>query len=112
MKITARDVNGIKVVDLDGNMKTPSDMEDFTNFIEKELAADQKKFLLNFVAVHFINSSGLGRLILASKKITEKKGSLGVINLNPDVDELFTITRIKEKIPVFADEPTALEHLK
>jgi anti-anti-sigma factor len=112
MRITSRAFGEIRVVDLDGNMKTPSDMEDFTSFIEKELEGDQKKFILNFKLVHFINSSGLGRLILALKKISEKKGSLGVINLNTDVDELFTITRIKEKIPVFADEATALERLK
>jgi anti-anti-sigma factor len=112
MKITARAFGEIKVVDLDGNLKTPSDMEEFTNFIDKELEGNQKKFILNFKLVHFINSSGLGRLILALKKITEKKGSLGVVNLNTDVDELFTITRIKEKIPVFTDEAAALEHLK
>ena len=112
MKISCRVVGDIKVVDLDGNMKSPDDMEEFTGFIVKELGGAQRKFVLNFKQVNFINSSGLGRLILAYKKISEKQGSLGVINLLPEVEELFTITRIREKIPVFADEAAALNSLK
>lgn len=112
MRITARVSGDVRILDFDGNLKTPSDMEDFTKFIENELEANHKKFVLNFKQVSFINSSGLGRLILALKKVTEKKGALNVINLNHDIDELFTITRIKEKIPVFADEASALEQLK
>jgi anti-sigma B factor antagonist len=111
MKISTRKLGDATIVDLDGDLKTPADMEEFSVFIDRELAGGSRKFVLDFAKVHFINSSGLGRLILASKKISEKNGSVGVVGLIKEVDELFTITRIKEKIPVFTDEKTALDHL-
>ncbi|MBI3794637.1 MAG: STAS domain-containing protein [Nitrospinae bacterium] len=111
MKITIRAAGSVTVVELDGSLKSPDDMDIFSKFVDAELESDRRKFLLDMRKVHFINSSGLGRLILASKKITEKKGALGVMNLVEEVDQLFTITRIKEKIPVYTDEKTALEHI-
>jgi anti-anti-sigma factor len=112
MKMSGRAVGDVVVVEIDGALKTPSDMDEFSMFFTKELSGASRKFALNFENVHFVNSSGLGRLILASKKVTEHKGTMVVFNLSSDIEELFTITRIKEKIPVFIDEQSAVDSLK
>ncbi|MBI5177785.1 MAG: STAS domain-containing protein [Nitrospinae bacterium] len=108
MKITMRVAGDVTILDMIGNMKSPADLEDFSGAVNAELDQNHLKLLLNFKDVGFVNSSGLGRLVLAAKKIGDKSGHLKVVNLAPDLDELFTFTRLKEKIGVFKAEDEAL----
>lgn len=108
MKITGRTVGDVAVLDLTGNIKSSADMEEFSAAIDAEIGRGRNRILLNFADIGFINSSGLGRLVLASKKASEKKGAIKVVNLAPDIDELFTFTRLREKIGVFKSEDEAL----
>lgn len=108
MKISSRTENGVTVLELLGNIKTPGDMEEFSSAIQIELERKNLKLVLNFQEVGFVNSSGLGRLVLASKKVGEKGGVMKVTGLAQDLDELFTFTRLKEKIAVFKTEAEAI----
>ncbi len=108
MKISERTVDQVTIFDLVGNIKTPSDMEEFSGAIDAALGRNDVRLLLNFQDVGFINSSGLGRLVLAAKKISDRNGSLKVMNLASDLDELFTFTRLKEKIGVYKSEEEAI----
>jgi anti-anti-sigma factor len=103
-----RNSGDVTIIDLSGNIKSPADLENFSRAINTEIEKNNCKILLNFKEVSFINSSGLGRLILATKKLAELDGALQVMNLSGDLDELFTFTRLKDKITVFKDEKEAL----
>jgi len=96
---------------MSGNIKSPADLDNFSQTINAEIGQKKTKILLNFKEVSFINSSGLGRLILAAKKIAEVDGTLQVTNLSDDLEELFTFTRLKDKVAVYKDEAEALEAL-
>lgn len=108
MKISSRTENGVTVLALLGNIKTPGDMEEFSSSIQAELERKSLKLVLNFQEVGFVNSSGLGRLVLASKRVGEGGGIMKVCCLAQDLDELFTFTRLKEKIAVFKTEADAV----
>ncbi len=114
MKINFRDNHIVKdvdimIVDISGNIKTNEDYDSFKKAIDEVLDRGCVNVLLNFKNVNFINSSGLGRLILASKRIIEDNGSLKITELSDDLRELFTFTRLDSKIPVFATENEAVE---
>ncbi len=112
MKISSRVQEGVTILDIDGDIKTAEDMETFSTAIDNELKENRTSILINFEKVKFINSSGLGRLVLGVKKVTESGGSLRVMNLANNLDELFTFTRLKEKINVYKNEEEALEGFK
>ena len=111
MNITVRKNGDITIIDISGNIKSPTDLDSFSQAINAEIEQKNINILLNFKEVSFINSSGLGRLILASKKITEADGTLRVFNLSDDLEELFTFTRLKDKVPVYKNEAEAMEAL-
>ena len=111
MNTAVRNNGDITIIDMSGNIKSPTDLDNFSQAINSEIEQKKKKILLNFQEVSFINSSGLGRLILAAKKIAEIEGTLQVTNLSDDLEELFTFTRLKDKIAVYKDEAEALEAL-
>lgn len=108
--ITAVRSNGdVTIIDLAGNIKSPTDLDDFSQSINAEIDKTNKNILLNFQEVSFINSSGLGRLILAAKKLAEMDGTLQIMNLSDDMEELFTFTRLKDKLTVHKNENEALK---
>ena len=108
MKIETRQQNGTVILDLSGNIRTNEDYTDFKKAIDSASDKAAPKIILNFSEVKFINSSGLGRLVLAAKKIKDNNGSLGIVNLSDDLKELFIFTRLDTKISIFASEKEAI----
>jgi len=104
-----RELDGVTVVDLSGSIKTNEDYDTFKKLINDVVSHGKLNVLLNFRNVSFINSSGLGHLILAAKRISEDRGNLKIAELSSDMRELFTFTRLDTKIPVFESEEEALK---
>jgi len=108
LEATLRSRDRITVIDLRGSIKTNEDYDVFKNAIDQAIEKGAPKVLLNFREVNFINSSGLGRLILAAKIISEDSGQLKITDLSEDLKELFVFTRLDSKIPIYSSEEEAL----
>ena len=109
MEVSFRNVNNIVVIDLRGSIKTNEDYDIFKNAIDQAIEKGNPQVLLNFRDVSFINSSGLGRLILAAKTISEDNGQMKITDLSDDLKELFIFTRLDTKIPIYTTEQEAVE---
>jgi anti-anti-sigma factor len=75
-----------------------------------ELAAQaaQNTLRLDFSAVKFLTSSVLGKLVSLHKRMTNAGGHFQVVNLGPEVYEIFKVTRLDTFIdlqPMEAPEP-------
>lgn len=108
MRIEHREVANVVVIDLFGNIRTNEDYAAFKKAIDDVIEQGKTRVVLNFREVHFINSSGLGRLVLAAKRAKENSGGLSIINLSNDLKELFSFTRLDSKIPIFITEEEAV----
>lgn len=111
MRIETKETQDVVILSLYGNIRTNDDYADFKKSMDEVIEKGKAKIILNFKEVHFINSSGLGRLVLAVKKVKEINGSLSIVNLSDDLKELFLFTRLDTKIPIFQTEEDALAHL-
>ena len=54
------------------------------------------KLVLDFASVSHMSSSALGMLITLHKRTRERKGSLRLCNIQPNIYEVFVITRLNE----------------
>jgi len=82
--------------------------------IEEELfglveAEDEIKLLLNFKSVEHLSSAALGMLINLNKRVEARHGKLRLSNINPQIFEVFKITRLHK---LFEIHETAGEALK
>jgi len=82
--------------------------------IEEELfglvaTGDSIKLLLNFRNVEHLSSAALGMLINLEKQVAAKDGKLMLSNINPQIFEVFKITRLHK---MFEIHDTAAEALK
>ena len=107
MKCEAEKKDEYTLVVMNGSMKSEADYNAFKSSIDAVLKSEEKNIILDMEDVDYINSSGLGRLILTAKKTMEVDGGLKVIKLKDDLKELFTITRLNERIEIFDSEEEA-----
>jgi anti-sigma B factor antagonist len=63
----------------------------------------QPKLLLDFANVEYLSSAALGMLISINKRIREKNGQLRLANIQPQIFEVFVITKLNK---VFRILPT------
>ena len=67
------------------------------------------KMVINFSKIKFLSSAVLGKLISLNKKVAAQKGRLAFCNINPDIMQVFKITRLDKLIPVYEDEDEAVK---
>src|SRR5260370_3300332 len=56
--------------------------------------AGRKKILLNFGNVEYLSSAALGKLITLNKKLQAAGGKLILLNIEPQIYEVFEITHL------------------
>ncbi|HEY4000333.1 MAG TPA: STAS domain-containing protein [Candidatus Xenobia bacterium] len=99
--------NGIQVVGLLGEL-------DYSNL---ETVRQQVYQLINGVtaliidlrSLEFIDSNGLGLLLAAHKRMREKGGRVALVSTSTHIEKLLRISGLETIIPVFKDEPSALD---
>jgi anti-sigma B factor antagonist len=68
-----------------------------------------RQMLLNFSNVEFLSSAALGKLIKLKKKLEEVQGRLILCNIDPQIYEVFEITRLDKYFNIQKEEQEALQ---
>ena len=69
---------------------------------------NRRKLLLNFSAVAFLSSAALGKLITLDKKVKAHQGVLKLCCIQPEIYEVFAITKLNRLFDIKEDESDAL----
>ena len=69
----------------------------------------KKKMLLNFGNVEYLSSAALGKLITLNKKVGAAGGRLVLCNIDPQIYEVFEITKLDKLFKIKKDEQEALQ---
>lgn len=75
-----------------------------------EVLTHQKNILIDMSKVDFIDSTGLGCIVTALKKIREADGMLELCGLQGKAKVVFTITRADKIFTIYEDRQAALTH--
>ena len=104
------------------------DIGDITvvNFVDKKILDEQniqvigeqlfqlvdelgrRKILLNFKNVEFLSSAALGKLITLNRKLQSAGGKLVLGEIDPQIYEVFEITKLHKLFTIVKDEQTGL----
>ncbi|HXE05171.1 MAG TPA: STAS domain-containing protein [Bryobacteraceae bacterium] len=108
MNIAQRDVEGITILDLDGRLVAGSDSSSLRERVVE--LADRKRLniILNLKRVEFIDSTGLGTMVMCFTGIQKQGGALKLLNLSKRHIELLVLTKLTTIFEVFDDEQDAI----
>ncbi|RMH59178.1 MAG: anti-sigma factor antagonist [Zetaproteobacteria bacterium] len=71
-------------------------------------AIDVPQVVMNFSEVSFIDSSGLGLVVLTFRRIREKGGNMTLCGLCPKVRTIFELTRLHRVFDIYDSEELAV----
>jgi len=74
--------------------------------------SDKPRLLINFEHVEHLSSAALGTLITINNKIRLKGGQLRLTNIDPQILEVFEITRLDQLFQIHNDIDAAVESFK
>ena len=86
---------------------SPRVKETINELIEK----GHYQLVINLEGVRYIDSTGLGVLIGALKKVREHNGRILLVCTNPQIKKIFNITGLVKIFEIFKDEDEALQIL-
>jgi anti-sigma B factor antagonist len=102
-----RQVDATTILDLSGEIDGFADAA-MDEAYARAAATNPQRLLLNFVAVDYINSTGIALIVAVLAKTRSDKITLLTCGLSEHYQEMFRITRLSDFILVFPDEESAL----
>ncbi len=109
LEIEQRDREGIAILDLKGRITMGDEVTAFRQKIQDlAAAAPDSKVILNLVHIEYIDSTGLGALVMGSTAVRNKGGVIKLLNLNRRNLELLVATKLAVIFEIFNDEQDAV----
>ncbi len=108
LALQQREREGIVIVDCDGRITAGSETAEFRAEMEALIAAGKVNAILNLAEIDFIDSTGLGAMVVASSAAKKLSGKVKLLNLNKRHVELLVITKLTTIFDLFDDEQDAI----
>lgn len=108
LEITQRDREGVVVLDLAGRITVGEEAASIRDVMRRLMAEGKKDFILNLQEIDYIDSTGLGALVLCFTTLQKQGGRLKLENLNRRNIELLVLTKLTTVFEVFNDEQDAV----
>lgn len=108
MRIFARRVGDVTILDLEGRLIFDDGFEPLREKLSEVIGDGETKVLLNFDRVTYLDSAGIG--LIACKYVTMKRlgGQLKLCNLHARTHNVFNITGLLSVFESFTTEQEAL----
>ena len=108
MTIGKREIEGIVLLDLEGRLIMGADSSNLRDRIVSLSNEGQKKIILNLKNVEFIDSTGLGTLVICFTTLQKQGGTLKLLHLSRRHIELLVLTKLTVLFEVFDEEQAAI----
>jgi len=108
MQFTEREIEGIRIVDLEGRLAVGKAAETVRAHLKGLAESGVKNVILNMAGVDYIDSTGLGLLVVCYTTFRKVGGALKLLNLSRRSIELLLLTKLETVFEVFDDEQDAV----
>jgi len=107
LEIASREREGIRILDLSGKL-TVGGASDLREKVTAEIASGSLRQLMNLKEVEYIDSTGLGAMVICHMAVQKAGGSLKLSNLNRRNLELVLLTKLSTVFQIFNEEQEAI----
>ena len=105
----AKRVSGdVTILDVTGRIDMMTGAPQLRGEVQEALDGGATKILLNLPGVATIDSSGIGELVSAYTRTTNRGGKLKLLNVPPKMMDILAITQLLTIFELFEDEKEAV----
>src|SRR5438477_11724442 len=109
LEMQQKQVEGIIVLELHGRLVVGSESTEFRRKITELISTEHKSIILDMKHVDFIDSTGLGTLVVAHTQLQKAGGSVKLLNVSKRNVQLLILTKLSTVFEMFDDEQTAID---
>lgn len=106
--VSQREKEGIVILDLAGALTVGDAATALRTTLREIVSAGGSNVVLNLAAVDYIDSTGLGAMVVCFTTLRKSGGRLVLLNLNRRHLELLVITKLSTVFEIFDDEQDAI----
>jgi len=107
LEIRETEREGITILAMKGRL-TVGEASGIREKVNELLAQGRKNFIFDLAQVDYIDSTGLGAMVICFTTIKKTEGVLKLLNLNKRNIELLLLTKLHTIFEVFSDEQDAV----
>jgi anti-sigma B factor antagonist len=108
LEIQQRDREGVLILDLNGRLTVGPEVSIFRDRMQKLIDSGSRQIVLNLQQVDYIDSTGLGALVMCYTSLQRAGGSVKLLNLSRRGIQLLIMTKLTTIFEVFDDEQNAI----
>jgi len=108
LDITQHEREGILVLEMKGRLAAGPDAGLFRDAIAAATQQGKSNLVLNLAGVDYIDSTGLGALVVSATSLRKNGGNIKLLNLNRRNIELLVMTKLATVFEIFTDEQDAV----
>ena len=108
LSLTERSKEGIVIIDVKGAIVAGDGADRLRDRLKALAESGTPNAVLNLAQVDYIDSSGLGALVMSYSTLKKKDGMLKLLNLTRRNVELLVLTKLETVFEVFDDEQNAV----
>src|SRR5438046_2850292 len=102
LEIEKKTVGNIVVLEMSGRITLGRDCQQIESDVDELLRNQQTRIVFDLSKVKYMDSSGIGILVMCSGKIKGAGGELRLAGATGVVDQSLILTRMNMIVPVFA----------
>lgn len=103
-----RDFDGTKVLDVVGEIDVYTAPQ-FKEAVNGIIAGGQKHLIIDMTSVTYMDSSGFGTLLSATRRLRPQGGTINLVKCNTAIDRILKITRLNTVFATYDKVEDAIE---
>lgn len=103
-----REIDGTKILDVTGEIDVYTAPQ-FKEAVNGIIAAGQKHLIIDMGDVTYMDSSGFGTLLSATRRLRPQGGTINLVRCNTAIDRILRITRLNTVFAMFDSVDDALK---
>ncbi|MEA2338827.1 MAG: anti-sigma factor antagonist [Thermoanaerobaculia bacterium] len=111
MNIIKNRVDDVTVLDIQGVIKLGESAREFSSYLEKVLNDETGPVMINFEAINYMDSTGLGELIGYLQKFEDRQRKMALVKPSHRILALLKITKLDTVFKIFDSREAAMEYL-
>ena len=108
LEIAQREREGVVILDFKGRLKAGDEATRFRDKISELNQAGHRNIVANLEGVDYIDSTGLGALVMCATTLRRGGGNMKLVNLNRRNIELLVMTKLATVFEILSDEQDAV----
>jgi anti-sigma B factor antagonist len=108
VNVALREIDGIEILDLRGALTAGAECRELSEAVNKLVSEGKSNLVLNLKQVDFLDSCGLGMLVVCLAAIQHQGGVLKLANVAEQHMDLLVLTKLTAVIELFDNERDAV----